>query len=262
MAEDVLEDFVIAAEPADFEAGLRPRAVKLRRFQKRGVLGGQQQRPGIYIGTKRSARPDIDHTRPNRGATERSRDGNATVTIHHVIVVIDFVNLDRRHIALDHRDVDVGPAISQSRADRKEAWIEIAGFRLGRGRAHDAIDRNVLHAALGAAFQAGHFQDAVDRLQVSRSAAQDGTQRSPERLCARSIEVFEGRVPLHALEDRFFGFRLEEVQAAGVEPQLDPIAWRDRHSRIDPGCNLVAADHPVEELVGAEALDNVHFHFQ
>src|SRR5205807_2056420 len=60
MAEDVLEDLVIAPEPAAFEPCLRSQAVELGRLQELRVLGSSQQVLGIDVGAERSPRLHVD----------------------------------------------------------------------------------------------------------------------------------------------------------------------------------------------------------
>src|SRR5947209_771335 len=62
------------------------------------------------------------------------------------------------------------------------------------------------------------------------------------------------------LEERLFAFGVEEVQASGVESQLDAVARSDVDPRIDARGELVATDSPVQVLVGPEALHHVDLH--
>src|SRR5256885_6240398 len=62
------------------------------------------------------------------------------------------------------------------------------------------------------------------------------------------------------LEERLFAFGVEEVQASGVEAQLDAVARSDVDPRIDARGELVPTDSPVQVLVGPEALHHVDLH--
>src|SRR5947208_2065518 len=52
------------------------------------------------------------------------------------------------------------------------------------------------------------------------------------------------------------------MQRARVQPELDAVARTHGHPRIDSGCDLVTADHPVEELVRAQPLHDVDLHLE
>src|SRR5450759_3135623 len=54
------------------------------------------------------------------------------------------------------------------------------------------------------------------------------------------------------LDQGLFALRVEEVQAAGVQAQLNRVARLHAHAGVDPRRHLVAAHLPVQELVGAE----------
>src|SRR5262245_50479208 len=53
------------------------------------------------------------------------------------------------------------------------------------------------------------------------------------------------------LEKRRLAFRVEEVQGARVQPELDSVARRDVHARVHARGDGVTTDAPVQELVGA-----------
>src|SRR5205807_3417992 len=64
------------------------------------------------------------------------------------------------------------------------------------------------------------------------------------------------------LEKCLLAFGVEEMQRARVQPELDAVARTHGHPRIDSGCDLVTADHPVEELVRAQPLHDVDLHLE
>src|SRR6267143_1731035 len=64
------------------------------------------------------------------------------------------------------------------------------------------------------------------------------------------------------LEKCLLAFGVEEVERSRVEPELDAVAWTHGHPRIHSSRDLVTADHPVEELVGAQPLHDVDLHLE
>ena len=96
-------------------------------------------------------------------------------------------------------------------------------------------------------------------------SGEDGAESAPKRASAGGVEVLERPDALdahgrpNALEQSLFCL-VEEVQASRVEAKLDAVTGGDGHSRVDARRHLVAADRPVQELVGAESLDHVDLH--
>src|SRR6266566_9818613 len=64
------------------------------------------------------------------------------------------------------------------------------------------------------------------------------------------------------LQKRLLALGVEEVQRAGVQPKLHTVARGHVQPRVDSSRDLVTADHPVQVLVGAKALDDVDLHLQ
>ena len=129
MSEDVLEDLVVAAEPAALDACLGPHPVELCRLQEGGVLRGPEQSLGVDVGPQRSARLDLDHAGFDRVPVEMARYRHPVMAVDHVVVVAQLVDVDRRQLAtLGHLPVDRRPAIAGAVGDGKEAGIEVAGL--------------------------------------------------------------------------------------------------------------------------------------
>ena len=121
------------------------------------------------------------------------------VAVDHVVVVVDLVNVDRRQlVAFDHRLVDAGPALPHPPVDRQEAGVEIGCLGVGRHRADDAVDRDLLDSAEGAALQTRRPEHRLDGAQTLGAAGEDRAERTPKRPRARSIEVLDGADALYA----------------------------------------------------------------
>ena len=209
MADDVRHDLVVAPEAAALQARIGPRAMQLRRFEERGVFRRSQHGGGIGIRTERGSRPDVDHPRVDRGAAQVPRHRDSVVAVDDVVVVVHLVHVDRRElIALDHRLVDPGPAVARAPVDGEPPGIEVTGLAVRRDRAHDLVDRDLLHTAERAAFEAGRVQHRLDRAQPLRSPGEDRANAAPERARTRGIEVLEGANAFHAQYERPLTTRL------------------------------------------------------
>src|SRR2546427_338070 len=147
-------------------ARLGPRAVELRHVEKSGVLGGAEKGGCIRPFPERRASLDLDHARVEGWPAQVAGDRDSVMAIDHVIAIVDLVHVDGRQlIALDHRLVDAGPAIAHPAVDGKEHRVEIPRLGIGRDRAGDLVDRDLVHPAEGAALQSRCTQHRLDRPQ-------------------------------------------------------------------------------------------------
>src|SRR5205823_2702178 len=145
------------------------------------------------------ARHQRPHARIERRAAQVAGHRDPVVAVDHVVVVVDLVNVDRRQlVAFDHRLVDAGPALPHPPVDRQEAGVEIGGLGVGRHRADDAVDRDLLDSAEGAALETRRPEYRLDGAQTLGAAGEDRAERTPKRPRARSIEVLDGADALYA----------------------------------------------------------------
>src|SRR6202171_4407005 len=192
VAEDVLEDLVVTAEAAAFQARLRPRAMELSRLEEGCILGRTQQRRRVELGSQRGTGAHLDDASVDGGASQAPSDRDAMVSVDHVVAVADFVDIDRRQlVAFDHLLVDACPAVAHTPVDRQESGVEVACLRRRRRRAHHLVQRYLLHAAKSPALEASRFEHRLDGLKPARAPGQDGADRPPEGAEAGSVEVLE-----------------------------------------------------------------------
>src|SRR5712691_3403540 len=199
VAEDVVEDLVVATEPAALEPRLWPGAVQLRGLEERGVLRGAQKRCGVGPRRQRRARPDVDDERVDHRPAEVARHGNTVVAIDHVVVVVDLVDVDRRQlVAFDHRLVDARPALAHAPVDGQKTGVEVTGLGLRRDRADDLVERNLTHATGRAGLDAGRLEHRLHRAKSRHPAGQNRAQAAPEGARTRGIEVLNRPYALYA----------------------------------------------------------------
>src|SRR5580704_7780402 len=101
---------------------------------------------------------------------------------------------------------------------------------------------------------------AIDCRRRARRVRIELTERVKARKRAASKSSSARIRSNYALDQGLFALRVEEVQAARVQPELNRVAGIHAHSRVDARGHLVAADLPIEELVGTEALHDVDLH--
>src|SRR5712691_1873323 len=212
MAEDVLEDLVVAAETAALESGFRSQPVQLGGLQELRVLRRLQQLLRINVPAQRRAGLHVDDACIDRVAAETARHGNTMMPVDHVIAVADFVDVDRRQLAaFDHGGVHARPSIAKPPRSRKETREEIARFRRRSGRADYLVDGNLPDAAERPSLRARSVEDGFQRYQPAGPARQRVADRPPKSAEARGIEVFTGAYLFHTryLQERGFGLGVE-----------------------------------------------------
>src|SRR5712691_6361275 len=198
VAKDVLEDLVVAAEPATFDPGLGPGPVQLRALQELRVLGRLQELFGVDIHAARRTGLHVDHPGVDRVATKAARNRTAVVAVDDVVAVADPINVDRWELAaFDHGGIHARPAIAQAPGGGQETGEEIARLGGRRGRADDLVDRDLLDAAERPSLGTRRLQDGIERHQPAGTPGQRVADRPPEAAEARRIEVLTGAYPLH-----------------------------------------------------------------
>src|ERR1700674_4289358 len=171
MPKDVLEDLVVAPQPAAFEPRLRTGLVELSALEERSVFGGPQELVRIHVGSDRRPSFDLDDPRVDRRATQAARDGDAMVPVDHVVAVAYLVYVDRGQlVAFDHLPVQTRPPVSQPSRNGEEAWIEVARFARRGGCADDRVERNLMHTAERAALGSRCREDRIQRREPPRAA--------------------------------------------------------------------------------------------
>src|SRR5712691_3928719 len=199
VAEDVIEDLVVATQAAALEPRLGPSAVQLRGLEEGGVLRGAQKGRGVGPRRQRRARPDVDDARVDRRPTKIPRHGNTVVAIDHVVAVVHLVNVDGRQlVAFDHRLVDACPALTHAQVDGQKTGVEVTGLRVRRDRADDLVERNLAHATRRAALDPGCLEHRLYGAQSRHPAGQNRAQAAPEGARTRGIEVLNRPYALHA----------------------------------------------------------------
>src|SRR5260370_38119091 len=127
VAEDVLEDLVVAAEPAAFDPGFGPGPVQLRAVQELRVLRRLEQLFGVDVKAEWRARLYVDHPGVDHVAAQAARYGHAMVAVDDVVAVADPVHIDRGQLAaFDHGGVHARPTIGQTPGGGRKTGKEIS----------------------------------------------------------------------------------------------------------------------------------------
>src|SRR5712691_11433038 len=85
MPEDVLEDLVIAPEPAALESRLRTSSVKLRALEEGVVFGCPQEVGRVHVGSQGRACVELDDPRVDRVTTKVARHRYPLLAVDHVV---------------------------------------------------------------------------------------------------------------------------------------------------------------------------------
>src|SRR6266849_2790893 len=195
MPEDVLEDSVVASEPADGNRRLGADAIELGALEEVDVLSGLEQGRRIHVAGERRPGLDLDDPRRNRFPAQVAGDRYAVVPILDEVDTAQVVHLDRRHrLASAHRFVELRPALTHLGLNRKKGGVEVVG---PPNRPTDVGDRDVLEAGIALSLEPGGTSHLVEGEQWPGVAAEHRAGVAKERLDAGGLEIGAGANLFH-----------------------------------------------------------------